>query len=112
MNKIKFNNWLSRQLKNIEKLGSFGTVKIINNHFNKTKNIIDYGDSLAFKYKFNKKELLILKKDKMSYLGKEFKIPINKTEGKVLCTLNAFNFDIPTTLKDKIITGIKIILNN
>ena len=108
--KRNFKKWLSDQVYKADK-SSFGSVKIINNHFNITKNIINYGNNLAFKYKFNKKEIAILKADKMEYL-KEIKIPINKTEAKTLTTLNAFNFDIPKTLSSKIITAIKIILNN
>ena len=109
-NRINFKRWLSNQFLKADKV-SLGSVKIINDHFNITKNIVDYGNNLAFKYKFNKKELAILKADKMEYL-KEIKIPINKTEGKLLCTLNAFEFNIPKTLSSKIITVIKIILNN
>ncbi len=108
-NRINFKRWLSDQFLRSNN-AVFGSVKIINDHFNITKNIVDYGNNLAFKYKFNKKELAILKADKIDI--KELKIPINKTEAKTLCTLNAFEFDIPKTLSSKIITAIKIILNN
>ena len=39
-------------------------------------------------------------------------IEVHKKEEKLFCTLNAFNFDIPKTFTSKIITAIKIILNN
>ena len=38
---------------------------------------------------------------------------INKKEGlKSLCFIGSFKIDIPNTITSKIITGIKIILNN